>query len=69
MPDDTLISWIGAPQDSQMPLQKTTANHSHIVAYLPNTTSTYTGIVMVSSYQTLKMREVRYEAEVETEME
>lgn len=46
IPDDSLIQWIAAPTGTQRPFQKATANHSHIVAYLPNATATYTGLLV-----------------------
>ncbi|MFD2334124.1 DUF4038 domain-containing protein [Cohnella sp. GCM10020058] len=42
-PDASVISWIGAPSGTQRPAAKTNVDRSTIVAYLPSTTTTYSG--------------------------
>ncbi|WP_010184915.1 apiosidase-like domain-containing protein [Sphingomonas sp. PAMC 26605] len=42
-PDEHRIAWNDAPRDSQRPFQKSNADHSILVAYLPATVVRYTG--------------------------
>jgi len=44
-PDASAISWSGAPAGTQSPAVKTNPDRSSIVAYLPSTTTTYSGVV------------------------
>jgi hypothetical protein len=43
MHPSTAITWDGAPSDTQQPGVKSNANHSVVVAYLPQTSKAYSG--------------------------
>ena len=45
-PDEDRIAWQDAPRDSQRPFQKSNADHSIVIAYLPAAAGSYTGTLM-----------------------